>query len=53
LHVAVVQSAGPDAGQQEKPGEGAAGQQFPAAAAAAQPAGAHQYRFQPEEGNCT
>jgi len=50
-YVSVVQSAGPDAGQQEEPRYSAAGQQFPTTSTAAQSAGAHQYRFQPEKGN--
>lgn len=51
LHIAVVQSAEPNAGQQEKPRDGAAGQQFPTASAAVQSTCAHQHRFQPEKGN--
>lgn len=51
LHVAVVQSTGSNAGQQEKPKDGAAGQQFPTTSAAVQSTSAHQYRFQPEKGN--
>lgn len=51
MRVAVVQPAEPDAGQQKEPRDRTAGQQLPAAAAAPQPAGAHQHRFQSEKGN--
>lgn len=42
-YVSVVQSERPDAGQQEEPRYGAAGQQFPTTSTAPQSAGAHQY----------